>query len=211
MPTSIYQQLTYDRATKRFKYPEGTFASQQAVIYQAGKYLREQQAKLVQLASQLNLQPSNLALQQEIGRTLREIHVVGAVIAAGGRDKLFANDYLIIARNLKNQYGLADNTPDEYGLAFIFREIALGNVTPARLTQRFEMYAKSVKTTIFGIQRQKKQDQGLSEARRILGDGEHCDECRQYASYGWVGIDKIILPTQACSCLTNCLCKLEYR
>lgn len=211
MATSIYTQLTYDRATKRFKYPEGTFASQEAVLYQAGKYLKEQQNKLVQLGEQLRVRPNDLNIQKAIGNTLREIHVVGAVIAAKGRQNLFANDYLVIARNLRNQYGLADNVPDEYGLAFLFREIGSGTVTPARLAQRFEMYGKSVKTTIFGVQKQKKQEEGKTEARRILGTGEHCEECKQYASYGWIGIDSIILPTQQCSCLTNCLCKLEFR
>lgn len=208
---SIYKDITFDRKTKRFKYPDGKFATQEAVIYQASKYLKEQQARLIRLGSELNSRPSDLNIQREIGDTLREIHIVGAVIAAKGRDKLYANDYLIIARNLRSQYGLSDNMPDEYGLSFIFKEITSGAVKPARLIQRFEMYAKSVKTTIFGIERQKKTDQGLTEARRILGNGEHCAECRTYSNYGWVGIDKVILPTQQCSCLTNCLCRLEYR
>lgn len=210
MPSS-YKEITYDRAVGRFRYPEGSFASREAVVYQASRYLDEQQRLLVSYAEQMWNRPNDLALQRQVAQTLKEIHITSGVIAAGGPQNMFANDYLILARGLKNQYGISDNFPQEYGLKFLFAELQRGEVSLKRLVERLVMYGKSAKTAYFGIEVAKQQAEGKTEALRILGFGEHCEECKRYAGFGWVGIQQLILPTQQCSCLTNCLCTVRYR
>ncbi len=204
-------EIKYDSSVKRFRYPEGSFASASAVKYQSEKFLAERQAYLVSLTPQLAADPNNITLQTEVANVIREIHITAGSLGAGGPQNLYANDYLILARGLKNQYGLTDNSPKEYGLRFLYQDISSGYTGEARLRQRLEMYAQSSKTAYYSVEVNKKTLEGQTQARRILGFGEHCKECKDYSTYGWIGINDIILPTQKCSCFTNCKCTLEYR
>lgn len=204
--------IYYDRSVRRFRYSNGSFASREAVIYQTKKYLRDTQKEFIGLSESLFRDPNNENIQRQLVEKLKAIHISNGVIAAGGSDKMFANDYLTIGRNLRSQYGQSENLPEKYGLRFLFEEIATGNVTPARLTQRLEMYAKSGKLSFFGVEQNKKQLEGKTEAKRVLGSTDHhCPECRQLSSIGYIPITQLVLPTQGCSCLTNCKCTVVYK
>lgn len=204
-------KLVYDARVKRFRYPEGSFASAAAVQYQTEKFLKTKQSELVMLANRLANDPLNVTLQKEVASTLKDIHITAGALAAGGSNNLYANDYLVLARGLKRQYGLTDNDPQEYGLKYLYQDIATGYTSESQLTNRLKMYANSSKTAYNEIERVKKKDAGFTEGLRQLAFGEHCKECQLYSSFGWVGIDKLILPTMGCSCLTNCKCTIIYR
>lgn len=204
-------EIIYDRTVKRFRYPEGTFASAAVVEYQSKRFLNERQDYLVSLAPRLAANPTDVKLQKEVAETLRDIHVTAATIAAGGPQYMYANDYLIVARGLKNQYGLTDNNPKEYGLKFLYQDISTGYTGESRLVERLRMYSQSSKTAYYSVEVNKRIIDGSTQARRVLGFAEHCRECKDYSTYGWIGINDIIIPTQKCSCYTNCKCTLEYR
>lgn len=203
--------IVYDRRVKRFRYTEGTFVSQPVVKYKLEKFLAQKQRELVDYSQQLFRDTGNVTLQRHIAQTLKEIHIAGGALGAGGPDKLYANDYLAIARNLKNQYGLTDNNPKEYGLKFLYRDIETGYTGEKRLTERLIMYSKSYKHSLYTIEREKKFQDGNIFARRVLGFGENCKDCINYSGFGWLGINDIILPTQKCTCYTNCNCTLQYK
>lgn len=204
-------KIKYDGTVRRFRYPDGTFASAAAVQYQSEKFLKTRQQDLVNISARLAQNPSNVTLQKEIAAILRDIHITAGSLAAGGHQNLYANDYLILGRGLKRQYGLTDNNPKEYGLSYLFRDIEIGYTGESRLVERLRMYANSSKTAYNEIEQSKKRDNGYTQALRKLGSGESCKECQNYSRFGWVNIDDLILPTQGCSCLTNCNCTVLYR
>lgn len=204
-------KIKYDQNVRRFRYPDGSFASAAAVQYQTEKFLKSSQQTLVGLSERLAKNPGNVTLQKEVASVLKDIHIAAGSLAAGGHQNLYANDYLILARGLKRQYGLSDNDPKEYGLRYLFRDIEIGYTSEARLVERLKMYANSSKTAYNEIEKSKKIDLGYTEAKRNLGFGEHCKECQQLSRYGWIGINDLVIPTQGCSCLTNCKCTVTYR
>lgn len=202
--------MQYDPRVKRFRYPEGTFATDAAVQFQTNKFIKARQSELKEMASALRERPRDPTLQTKAAGLLRDIHIAQASLAAGGPQFLYANDYLIVGRALRSQYGLSENAPTPYGLRFLFNEAATGNISEAQLAQRLAMYGESGKVSYYGVQVNKRMNQGFTHARRHLSPAENCRECIDYAGYGWVGIQDLIWPTQKCSCKSNCKCTVEY-
>ena len=67
------------------------------------------------------------------------------------------------------------------------------------------------------IRTRRAQDDGMTEARRILGPTEdHCHDsasrpgCIELAEIGWMPISQMVKIGDA-SCYSNCLCTIEYR
>lgn len=47
--------------------------------------------------------------------------------------------------------------------------------------------------------------------QRHLGrTDKHCSECLDYAARGAVPVGELPLPTEQCSCRSNCLCRVRY-
>lgn len=213
MPTTTTAPIKYDTGAKQFRYADsGQFASREAVIYQTSKYIRQQQKELVGLTDAIYADPTNTGLQRRAGELLRNIHVANASIAAKGSDKMYANDYLVVATELKRQYGLIDNYPQEYGVNFLFNDVATGKTSRNRLADRLEMYALSGKASYFAVEVNKATIAGATEAKRVLGyTDRHCKECVRYSQLGWQALEDVILPTKGCSCYTRCKCSLQFR
>lgn len=208
MAVAIY----YDRDVRRFRYSNGAFASREAVIYQSRVYLRETQKEFIELGQRLKSDPRNQDIQELMIEKLKAIHITNGLIAAGGSDRLFANDYLTIGRILRSQYGQSENNPSPYGLRFLFDEITAGSVSDKRLSQRLEMYAKSGKTSFFAVEKNKKELEGATRAKRVLNaKDKSCNECRSYSSLNFVPISELVLPTVGCSCKSNCKCTVIYQ
>lgn len=51
---------------------------------------------------------------------------------------------------------------------------------------------------------------GFQEGRRVLGVAEHCPDCTEYASRGWVPIASVP-PIGDSQCLVNCHCTIGVR
>lgn len=204
-------KIIYDKTVRRFRYENGSFASREAVIYQSRKYLKNTQSEFIELGRQLYNKPGDPDIERQMVNKLKDIHITNGVIAAGGSDRMFANDFLTIGRVLRSQYGQSENTPSEYGLKFLYEEVINGKVSEARLTQRLEMYAKSGKTSYFAVEKDKRKQEGKTQAKRKLGSTDyHCKECKKFSSLGYVPISELVIPTQGCSCLTNCKCTVVY-
>lgn len=57
-----------------------------------------------------------------------------------------------------------------------------------------------------------KQTGGFKEMRRITrGDKRVCQDCRYYATLGWVPIGSLPMPGVSCRCHDRCRCRIEYR
>jgi predicted ArsR family transcriptional regulator len=74
---------------------------------------------------------------------------------------------------------------------------------------RAAMYARSGRGTFWAVRKTRSALDGATMERRVLGVAEHCDECAEEASRGWVPIGTLT-PIGGLRCLTNCKCQFEY-
>lgn len=210
------ENIYFDRGTRRYRIKsgtgKGTFVKREVFVKLHQDYIDSRSKDLANLAEEFFKNPSKANLEKA-SRILKQIHVSNAIIAAGGVDKLYANDYLAIGRTLKSHYGLSENKGQPFGLVFLFQQLKNGEVSsPKLLESRLAMFALSGNQTKELITKNKKVLSGASEAKRMLGaTDQHCVSCLFYSGQGWLPIAEIVLPGQKCECRTNCKCSLVYR
>jgi hypothetical protein len=142
------------------------------------------------------------AWQEQFAQSLKILHAQQYLLGVGGQSQIQKQDYLVLARELKNQYKYLRN---------FAVDLTRGVMSPAQFKVRAAMYAKAAKVSYFRGEKQAAKRSGLDGAYRVLGESDyHCPECPAIASLGVVPIDQIIFPTQQCSCRTGCLCKILY-
>lgn len=193
---------------------KGQFASRTAILNYSKAAIVRHSNELIGLADKLESKQINLAdFQREAAEKLKKIHIHQAIQAARGSENLFANDYLIVARQLRKQYyaGVDEITGKRYGIQHLAAQIANGEVSLAQLKARLKLYAQSGKSTYWEIDRWKKRQSGITEGKRILMAGENCPECIAFSQIGWTSIESIVMPTQRCSCKNSCRCRVEWR
>ncbi|MEH1789642.1 MAG: hypothetical protein V7L23_29830 [Nostoc sp.] len=142
------------------------------------------------------------AWQEQFAESLKILHSQQYLLGVGGQSQIQKEDYLVLARELKNQYKYLRN---------FAVDLTKGVMSPAQFKIRAAMYAKAAKVSFFKGEKQAAKRSGLDGAYRILGKSDyHCPQCPQYAAKGVVPIDEVIYPTQQCDCRTGCLCNLVY-
>lgn len=149
--------------------------------------------------------------QEAFAQTLKQLHLQQMVLARGGTQATTANDYLTVARTLKGEYeylrGFAEDINRGYSIGKNGQQIPL---TVGRFRQRIRLYAKNGRLSYETGRQSNAMSQGQTYSWRILGDAEHCASCLQYAAMGIQPNGVLPLPTLACECRANCLCRIEF-
>jgi hypothetical protein len=203
----------YDRKAKRYRDAmTKRFISKSLALELFEWFLSEKEVEFKKTGRSLREKPGDLSLQIALHKRLKDVHLVNAILGKDGVENLTEKDYLDVANILKAQYGLTDNKPTPYGLKYLIQDLKEGKVSEPRLDQRLDMYNRGGEISRNTMEKNLKKEKGLTEAKRILGSAhKHCDSCLTYASWGWVGIDRLIPPKTRCECLTNCVCTVQYR
>lgn len=196
-------EWSYDPRTGRYRGPNGRFISRASMMRIIDTRIGSLQAQAEGLANKLISGELTLPeWERQFAQTLKNLHVQTFIAGAGGVDRLVPADYLTVARTLKGEYGF---------LADFARDVALGRVTEGQLRARMGMYLSKARASYWGGMEVVARRRGLTHMRRILADdAEHCPECPQYAAAGVVPIGQLPLPTQRCTCKSNCRCSVEY-
>ena len=208
-------EITFDPRSRRWRYRDTkAFATMDAVRTQAQRYANQEKAALVKVGKALSDGKINLKdFQKQAAVALKHIQLADMIRGLDKQTNLTPEKFLIVARNLKQQYhsGKDPLTGDRFGLKYLAQDIAAGKVSPAQLANRLSMFGESGKLTYWGTKTDTAKSQGVTQARRVLGAAEHCPQCPEYAKKGWVALDELIFPSQACECRSRCRCSLEYR
>ncbi|MBN3949362.1 MAG: hypothetical protein HWQ38_24030 [Nostoc sp. NMS7] len=142
------------------------------------------------------------AWQEQFAESLKILHTQQYLLGIGGQSQMEKTDYLVLARELKNQYKYLRN---------FAVDLTKGVMSPAQFQIRAAMYAKAAKVSYFRGEKQAAVRSGLDGAYRVLGESDyHCIQCPQYAAMGIVPIDEVVYPTQRCDCRIACLCRLVF-
>lgn len=153
-----------------------------------------------------SLQDGKISLADWQTGMMREIkltHTASAALANGGWRQMTQADWGATGQLIREQYDYLRN---------FAKEIADGTQPlDGRMLVRADMYADASNGTFWEIDKRSHLQDGYDIGRRVLESGaDHCDDCLEYASEGWMPIEEI--PEIGNSqCLTRCRCEIEYR
>lgn len=134
---------------------------------------------------------------------IKNAHVASAALANGGWQNMTQADWGATGQLIREQYDFLRNYA---------KEIADGTqALDGRALVRSDLYADAANGTYWEIDKRSHLQDGFDEGRRVLEPGaDHCEDCEEYASEGWMPIDDI--PEIGNSqCTTRCRCEIEYR
>jgi hypothetical protein len=197
----MIREFFYDKRTNRFRYSDtGRFAPREAILNLSKKNIKSAENQLVVLTDLL--MDGRMRLddwQRSVGSLIKTLHIENLLLGKGGINNTFANDYLSAGRELKKEY--------QY-LKDFAQDIKDGTVSKSQALSRVKMYGRKSKLGYWlGLD---VSNANKKYMRRILAPVEHCPECLQYGSMGWQLKGTLPLPTQACSCRSNCRCTVVY-
>lgn len=133
-------------------------------------------------------------------------HIRQYILGVGGRDQMTPADWGRLGATIKGQYKYIDGFGDG---------LAAGKVSEGQALVRAGMYADSARASYEKghFQSQTRGGREVTEELWVLGSTEnHCKDCPDLASAGWVPIGTHPFPGDGnTECLTNCLCHKEYR
>ena len=153
-----------------------------------------------------SLQDGKISLadwQTGMMEAIKQSHVASAALANGGWAQMTQSDWGATGQLIREQYDYLRN---------FAKEIADGTqALDGRLLVRSDLYADAANGTYWEMDKRDHLQSGFDEGRRVLEQGsDHCDDCLEYASEGWMPIDEI--PEIGNSqCLTRCRCEIIYR
>lgn len=155
-------------------------------------------------------QSSNQLVQGKIGlvrwqfdmrQTIKKAHLRQAIFAKGGINQMTPEDYLAIARNLKQEYRY---------LRLFAKDIRDGKVSEAQFMARSQLYAQKARSSGEIMKQRIARQSGYQYMQRFLQSDRSCPDCVSYAGKGKVLIGELPLPTEQCQCRANCKCRVEY-
>jgi hypothetical protein len=159
------------------------------------------QEEVLQKARRIGpLEPRNW--QREMQRLISVSHAAMGVFGAGGFKQTTAGIWA------KVQSVIARETAYEVRMA---AQTGAGQVSPAELLTRTGMYAEQTYGTWQNTIIVRERGAGTEEARRFLEpDAEHCEDCFEAASDGWVPIEDVV-PIGESQCGPRCRCHIDTR
>ena len=153
-----------------------------------------------------SLQDGKISLADWQTGMMREIkltHTASGALANGGWGQMTQADWGATGQLIREQYDYLRN---------FAKEIANGTQPlDGRMLVRADMYADASNGTFWEIDKRSHLQDGYDIGRRVLESGaDHCDDCLEYASEGWMPIEEI--PEIGNSqCMTRCRCEIEYK
>lgn len=207
---AIIAGTKFDPRSRRFRWVDsGRFVAKTTVTKMTAAFVTEQQQALTGLAGKIYSDQINLTeFQIEATKALKNIYIAQLALGRGGMDKVTPSDFGAIGRMLRSQYYNGTGIDGkQFGLNVLVRDMMAGNVSEAQLRDRLRKFGDSGKQAFW---HGRVMASGKAFAIRILGKAEHCAECLAFAAMGKVRADKVVLPTQQCSCGTNCKCSIRF-
>lgn len=150
--------------------------------------------------------------QEATATSIKTLWLHQLILSRGGVKQATSSDYLAVGRELKQQYGwlkqFAIDLQRGYSLSSTGQQTPM---TPARFKARLSLYAKAGRISYEQGKQEVAKSQGKLLMRRLLGiTDRHCQNCLDYAAVGVRPVGTLPLPGVACSCRSNCLCRVVY-
>lgn len=192
----------WDTKSLRYRGPDGRFVSHEYVHRAVVRFLDNAGGEVGKVTGDM------IAGRVEIGewqvrmaRLIKSMHLAAAAANNGGFNNLTRDDYLTVARALKFNYKR---------LALFAKRVEQGQLSPAQILVRADMYTSAAYTGAENVRATQHKRQGYTEELRILGAAEHCVDCLNEASRGWIPIGEGLAIGET-ACTVRCKCRKLYR
>lgn len=198
-------ELEYNDALGRYRNVKTKkIVSKASVLLETEK----ESTRLKKQVQDLTLQMTNGELklwewEKLAAQRIKESHIRMSALGAGGMGNLTNAHYGSIGGILRKEYRLLNK---------FARGIEQGKYSPAYIVNRAGMYAASTRRSFFKGQQISRALSGVTLARRVLdAQAQHCPDCLAYATNGFVPIEDIVAPGEACRCGGRCRCNIIYK
>lgn len=205
---------SYDKRTNRYRNDTtGRFIPKTQVDALIQKRINAIEGDVLTVGNLLANDRINLETwQRTTAYTIRELHLQSYMLARGGKAQMTPEDYLVVARELKKQYGYLRSFAEDIDRGYSIDKN--GNQIPmtvGRFEARLKLYAKSGRAAAILADEQVQRKSGKVAMSRHLGATDrHCSSCLSYASAGVQPIGGLPMPCQQCECGNNCLCTVRW-
>jgi hypothetical protein len=197
-------EFKWDGQTQRYRNKTtGRFVRTDTILNLIENNIESKTNRMLESFNELSQGKITLAeYQRENIETIKYLHVQQYLVAKGGFRTTTPEDYLAIARELKDIHYPAFRK--------FTQDLQQGKLTEAQARARIRGYGKASETMADFGQKSSAKQNGFTWGRRYLGAVEHCEDCPIYAAMGAVPIDNLILPGRQCACRFNCKCTVRY-
>jgi hypothetical protein len=132
---------------------------------------------------------------------IKDAHVATGIAAKGGKAMMAPADWLVIAREVKQEYGFL------HGMA---EDIASGKQPiDGRMTARARQYGQASRGTFEAMRTREHRNSGFTRERNIQSAGA-CDGCQVETARGLVPIGSLIPVGSRIPCRAHCRCSLAF-
>jgi len=197
----MQREFVYDIRTGRYRYRDtGKFAPQSAILSLTRRNIGLTSKEMETITNLMMSGRMPLGdWQRTTAKMLKTLHIENLLLGRGGLNSVEDEDYLATGRQLKKEY--------KYLKQFA-QDIKSGKVSKAQAMERIKLYARKARYSFwYGRDRSLINNKFM---RRHLGGSNHCAECLAYAAMGYQPRNVLPLPTEACTCRSNCLCTVEW-
>lgn len=203
--SSSNPQFTFDRTLNRFRYKDtGRLVSRAKILALVQDFriaLDKQSDRLVEAFVEGRITPQEF--KTSFASLIKIQHVQALILGRGGVDKVTPEDYLALARDLKNNHYPR--------LAQFIKQYEAGLLSKQQTKARARLYSRSTRGSLeYGKRQAEVENGGATDAQRSLANCVHCPSCLKYAALGRKPIKEIPLPGTQCECAGNCRCSITY-
>ena len=198
------ERYKWDGQTQRYRDREtGRFVKTATILELTEGNMQQKTDRMLQSFEEVKAGRITFAeYQRENLEIIKYLHTKQYLVAKGGFRTTTPEDYLEIARELKDLHYPSFRNFTE--------QLQNGTLTEAQARARIRTFGIASETMADLGYRSSAKQNGFTWARRYLSAVEHCSDCPIYAAMGAVTIDNLILPGRQCECRFNCKCYVKY-
>jgi hypothetical protein len=203
---AIYKQpdWSFDTIIGRYRNNStGRFLSEKSALQLTERSIAAASKELTTLTLKLTEKVIDLATwETDFAKLIKKIHIAQFVLGKGGIKNTTSSDFLVVANTLKTEYNYL------HGFAL---DIYKQGLTANQIKARAQLYINKSRLSYWKGRELSMKRTNFSQMKRILAPVLHCQECIEYAKAGWVTIGTLPMPTEQCTCRSNCKCIVVYQ
>lgn len=202
-PVPSTPQFRWNSVAKRYIAPNGKFVSVERVRSALDAHLTDITSQMRAVSKQLiDGQVSLGQWQTSMMQLSKEANLSGAAMERGGWYQMTQSDFGKVGQKVKGEYQYLEN----YAQAIARGDQPLDGT----LLGRSQLYGEQGRVTYHDFAAETATADGMDEERSFLTPADHCDECENEDSRGWVPRGSIT-PIGSRQCLSHCRCYMGYR
>lgn len=186
--------------------------SDEQILGMADKWNDDRKAELSALGDRLAAGDiTTRQFQALAGELLSIILTSNYILGRGGKAQMNNRAKKDLTRLIQEQlFNGKGEDGKAYGLRYLIDDFRKDRISEARFKARLDMYGRSAWRAYWRGSKEAHRSGDHKYGYRILDGSNHCSECVTYAAMPPQPVGSLIMPTEKCSCRTNCRCRIVW-